>query len=333
MKIIEILKNGGLIVSPSDTIYGLLVDATSELAVKKLIAFKNRPPGKPISVFVSSFSMMKDYVEVSGKQMQILKEILPGPFTVILKSKGRVCPLLESEKKTLGIRLPNYPFIVEIVEKFGKPITATSANLSGRSPHYQIKTLLNQLPQSKKKLIDYIIDAGKLPHNKPSTVIDLTAPKLKILRKGDIVFKDEKTFFSSSPSQTKKIGGYLLRKFIKEKEKKPLVFIIEGELGVGKTVLVKGAGEVLGIKNIISPSFVIYYQYDNFYHFDLYQIEEKEEFHYLKIENLLKPGNILFFEWGEKIAEVYEIIKNKAKIVFIKMKYLNEKEREIKISY
>ena len=66
---------------------------------------------------------------------------------------------------------------------------------------------------------------------------------------------------------------------------KPLIFIIEGELGVGKTIFVKGIGQSLGINNIVSPTFVIYYEYKNFYHFDLYQIEDKEEFGYLEIEN------------------------------------------------
>ena len=116
-------------------------------------------------------------------------------------------------------------------------------------------------------------------------------------------------------------------------KKKPIVIIIEGELGVGKTVFVKGLGESLGIKNIVSPTFVIYYEYGNFYHFDLYQIEEKEEFKYLEIGKLLKPGNILCFEWGEKVGEIYDLLKSKGKVVYIKMKYVNEKKRQIIVQY
>lgn len=328
---LDILKKNGLIIFPSDTVYGLLVNATNEEAVKKLIKFKNRPPGKPISVFVSDFFMLERYAYVNNEQKMILKQILPGPFTVVLQSKGKVSKLLESEKGTLGLRLPDYPLIQELVDKFGQPITATSANLSGKPPHYQIETLWRQLPQVKKDIVDCIVDIGKLPRNKPSTVIDLTAPTIKILRRGDIVFKNERTYFSSSPQQTKKIGRYLLRRFLKEKKDKTLVFIIEGEFGVGKTILVKGMGEALGINNIISPSFVIYYQYDNFYHLDLYQIEEKEEFRYLKIEELLKPENILCIEWGEKTGEIYDLLKKKARIVYINMRYINEKEREIEV--
>ena len=251
-KILAVLKNGGIIISPSDTVYGLLVDATNEQAVKKLIRFKNRPWGKPISIFAADFDMLGDQVVVSKKQTNTLHELLPGPFTVILPSKHKVSSLLESEKGTLGVRIPLNQFIVDVVKKFGRPVTATSANLSGRSPHYSVTTLLKELPESKKKLVDTVIDAGKLPRNKPSTIIDLTNHQIKLIRQGDIIFKNRKTFISNSPEQTKKIAQFIFQKIIENKKPvKPLVFIIKGELGVGKTIFVKGIGEPLGIKNIV----------------------------------------------------------------------------------
>ncbi len=336
---INVLKKGGLVIAPSDTVYGLLVDATNEQAVKKLIQFKNRPPGKPISVFVSDFSMMKKVAQVTPKQELILKELLPGPFTVILKSMHKVSRLLESEKGTLGIRIPRYQLINRLIREFGRPVTATSANMSGHPPHYSIDSLVRELPQSKKSLIDLIIDVGKLPHNKPSTVIDLTTPSIKIVRKGDIVRTAAQSFISSSDRETKKIGQYLLQKYSAEISKKSLIFIIEGELGVGKTVMVKGIAEKLGINNIISPTFVVYYEYKVtgqniklLYHFDLYQVQEADEFKYLHVKNLLKPRALLCFEWGEKAGEIIDMLKSKAKIVYIEMKYVNEKERRIKIS-
>jgi L-threonylcarbamoyladenylate synthase len=327
-RVITTLCSDGLVVFPSDTVYGLLCEATNELAVKKLIEFKNRPPGKPISVFVSSFKSLKDQVEVNDKQEKILRELLPGPFTIILSSKHKVNYLLESEKGTLGIRLPKYQLITDLVQQSGSPLTATSANLSGTSPHYAIETLLKELPKKKQRLIDLIIDAGTLPRHKPSTILDLTESNIKTLRQGDAVMGNTQTFFSKTEDETKAIAQSMIKRIHSEK---PIVIILEGELGAGKTVFVKGVGEYFGIKNIISPTFVIYYEYDNFYHFDLYGIEDREEFCHLGIEKLLIPGNILCFEWGEKAGEIIDILKEKAEVVYVNIKYRGEKEREIKI--
>lgn len=345
---LDIIKKGGLVVCPSDTVYGLLADATNESAVKKLILFKNRPPGKPISVFVPDFNRLQKQVKVEKTQLKTLHQFLPGPFTVILSSKHRVSPLLESEKGTLGVRIPDYNFIRVLTDKFGKPISATSANLSGKPAHYSVRTLLNVIPESKKQLIDLIIDAGKLPRNKPSTVIDLTRPELKIIRKGEIVFRDREVFLSESATQTKKIAQFILKKILQlkfEPGKKTLIFIIEGDLGVGKTVFVKGIADLIGIDNIVSPTFVVYYEYPvvtkrvrvlfnkKLVHIDLYNIQDPEEFQYLGIEKYLDTGNLLCFEWGEKAGEIINKLRQKGKVVYISMKYIDEKRREIRVNF
>ncbi|MCR4276742.1 MAG: L-threonylcarbamoyladenylate synthase [Candidatus Roizmanbacteria bacterium] len=324
---IKTLQSGGLVIFPSDTVYGLLVDATNKAAVEKLIAFKNRPVGKPISVF-TGLGSMGQLVEINNDQQKVFEEILPGPFTIILPSKHKVNKLLESETGTLGVRIPMYRYIEVLVDQFRKPITATSANLAGRSPHYSIGSLLNELTEKQKKLIDLIVDAGQLPKNKPSTVVDLSRSNVKILRQGNEDFIKSKVFRSLTSEETKNIAGQIFTKNYK-KDDKPLIFIIKGEMGVGKTVFVKGIGEKLGINNIVSPTYVIYYEYKNFYHFDLYQIEDREEFGNLGIDKFLVPGNILCFEWGEKAGEIIELLKDKGNIVYIDMKYINEKEREI----
>jgi L-threonylcarbamoyladenylate synthase len=329
---ISTLDSNGLVVFPSDTVYGLLCDATNEMAVRKLLAFKNRPAGKPISVF-SNLKFIDELVKINKNQKNLIQEMIPGPFTLIFPSKHKVNKLLESESGTLGIRIPMYRYIEKLINKFKKPITATSANLAGSSPHYSIKSLINELSEKQKQQIDLIVDAGDLPRNKPSTVVDLSASDVKILRQGDINFSNKsETFVSKTSESTKQIAKQILRENVDAKNK-PLVFIIEGEMGVGKTVFVKGIGEELGINNIISPTFVIYYEYGNFYHFDLYQIEDKSEFKNLGIEKLLKPGNILCFEWGEKAGEIINILKEKSEIVYVKMEYVNERTRKIITNY
>ncbi len=349
-KTLQVLKNGGLVVFPSDTVYGLLVDAANEQAVTKLIKFKNRPAGKAISVFVADFKMLSYIVKVDKQTENRLRQILPGPFTIVLRSKGRVDRQLESEKNTLGVRMPDYHLVQALVKQFGKPLTATSANLSSQSPHHSVNSFLNQVSDKKKKLIDLIIDAGQLPRNKPSTVIDLTKAKVKIIRQGEISFLNRQSFISKSPQQTKKIAKSALKKMLQATHfrlNRPLVFIIEGELGVGKTVFVKGVGEAVGVTNIISPTFVIYYEYDlahsrrprttasgkRLIHVDLYNLQDEAEFAHLGLEKYLQPGNIFCFEWGEKTGKILNMLSKKGEIIYINMKYVDSVTREIKVSY
>lgn len=334
---VSILKHGGLIVAPSDTVYGLVCDATNELAVRKLIQVKNRPWGKPISVFTDGFEMMEKYVRLAP-HTDLLKKLLPGPFTVILPSKQFVCPLLESEKKTLGVRYIAYPWIQELVKAYGKPLTATSANISGRPPHYDPKGFMNELSAEKKLLIDYVVDGGKLAHNRPSTIVDLTGSTLQLLRKGDIKPLNEHSFTSTSSEETKKVAAYLIQKYADQGKKKPLVFILEGEMGVGKTIFAKGLGMYLGADDIISPTYVIYYEYPiqrdelkMFLHADLYNIEESDEFAHLGIEEYLKAGTVLCIEWGNRVGPLFDTIKKSAKVLMIKMSYINETERSISV--
>lgn len=342
---VEVLKQGGLVIFPSDTVYGLLVDATNEKAVEKLIAFKNRPPGKAISVFITE-EMLNKQVEVSAKSQPILNHVLPGPFTVILPSKHQVSRKLESEKGTLGIRIPEYPLVNQLVESFGKPITATSANLGGKSPHYSVESLLHQLPKKKQELIDLIVDAGKLPHNKPSTVIDLTSQNIKIVRQGDILLSDAETYHSKTPIQTRKLGAYLIEKIMKDEKGKPIVLVLIGDLGAGKTMFTKGIAEYLNVEKVISPTFVVYYEYDiptfpksdvrsltsKLVHVDLYNLEDTEEFEHLGLQEYLKQGNIMIVEWGEKLGDLYEKFKEKATVVMVNIEYEGENERIIKVN-
>ena len=332
---IRILQNGGLIVAPSDTVYGLVCDATNEEAVKKLIAVKNRPWGKPISVFVDGFEMMEELVTI-GNHKGLLKTLLPGPFTVILPSKQIVCPLLESERKTLGVRFTTSQWIQDLVHEYGKPLTATSANISGRPPHYEPQGFIYELSEEKKKLINYVAEAGKLPRNKPSTIIDLTGSSLKLLRHGDILPISQHHFDSNTAQETKKIAEFLIEKYAQKVKEKPLVFILEGEMGVGKTVFSQGLGEYLGAEKIVSPTYVIYYEYPVnkhsftlFLHADLYNIEEAEEFSHLGLEEYLKKGTVLCIEWGERMGPLFEKIKERAHVIVVEMNYKTEKERTV----
>lgn len=334
------LKNGGVVVFPSDTVYGLLCDASNPEAVSKLLAFKDRPPGKAVSVFVTDLSMMEEYCEVPREKRDMLLSMLPGAYTVVLDSKHKLDTRLESETGTLGTRWIYFEPVRELVRAFNKPLTATSANLGGRSPHYSAKSFLNDLPKKKEECIDIVIDAGELPHNKPSTVIDFTSQELKILRLGDKIAKDTVFHSSLSAEATYDLGrGVMGDTVVDNSDKDRIVIILKGDLGAGKTQFVKGAASYLGIEDITSPTFVVYYEYDlpeqgdfkKFYHFDLYNIQDEEEFNHLGIEEILKQKAIICIEWGEKLGNQFEQFKKNAVVDLVQIEHVDENTRKISV--
>ena len=130
------LENDQLVVVPSDTAYGLAVKATSSQAVQKLLDFKGRKPEKGISVFLPDLERVKKYAQFNQSQERIIKALLPGPFTIILGSKKKLAPELDPGDGTLAIRVINHNFINQLLSQISFPITATSANISGKGPHY-----------------------------------------------------------------------------------------------------------------------------------------------------------------------------------------------------
>lgn len=335
---VKILQNGGLLVAPSDTVYGLVCDATNDDAVRKLIAVKNRPFGKPISVFTNGFQMIRELTD-SEKHSEVLKSLLPGPFTVVLQSKHTVSRLLESERGTLGVRLPRFDWIVNLVTEFGKPLTATSANISGKRPHYEPKGFISELSDTRKKQIDYVMDFGKLPRNKPSTIIDLSQTTPKLLRKGDVVPTSTTQYITTSEIETRKTAQFIASKYLEHQAHKPLIFILQGEMGAGKTVFAKGIGDVLGISDVVSPTYVIYYEYQstnkshpNFIHVDLFNVEENAEFSHLGLETYFKKPNVICIEWGNKAGMLFETMKKMGTVIYVDFSYTGEKERKIIIN-
>lgn len=177
---IRVLENDGMVVYPTDTIYGLGANIFSEHAIKKVYSLKNRDYSKPLSVCVSEIEDIDKIAHLEG--IDEIKKLLPGPFTIILNKKENISPTLTAGGEKIGIRIPNNRISRELTRKF--PITATSANLSGGEVPKSTSEILELLGDS----VDLIIDGGKLQGN-PSTVIDWTTHPPKIVRKGGKDFK------------------------------------------------------------------------------------------------------------------------------------------------
>lgn len=336
-KAIEVLKKGGLIIFPTETAYGVGVDSTNTEAVTKLLKYKKRPEGKAISIAVYNKEMAKKYVEINSIAENFYKTFLPGPVTVISNSKHNTDARLESENGTLGIRIPNYKPVLDLIENFGAPITATSANISGGKTPYSISDILNNLPDKNKELIDLIIDAGELPKNPPSTVIDTTSSELTILRSGRInPLNTEliKTIESTSEIDTIQIGKTMGSELIQKKE--PNLILLSGELGAGKTHFTKGLAKPIGIEQVIkSPTYnyVNEYQFKSgiMYHMDAWRIQSKEDLNSLRFYDWFKPGNIIVIEWPSVIMNLDEQFFDKLNYNFVEFINKNSTQREIRI--
>lgn len=319
----KVLQKGGLVIFPCETVYGIAVDCLNESAVEKLNKYKQRPFGKPYSIAVSDQKMAEEYVELNDSAKRIYKEFLPGPVTVVSRGKHQVARGVESETGTLGIRIPNYLLVTEIVKKLGKPITATSANASYQKRPYKISDILENISEKQKKLIDLIIDVGELPHNEPSTVIDTTMEDLVILRQGDIKLKDKNEVLSRSEENTQNIGKELFQKYESYLGKRPIIFALEGEMGAGKTQFTKGLGKAMGIKEeIVSPTFSLVLEYPHLTHFDAWKFVETSELEGLGFIKMLEDKNmVIAIEWAEKVADMIKKYRDQAVIVWVKIEY------------
>ena len=181
----KVLKNGGIIVYPTDTVYGIGANIFDEKAVQKVYSAKKRPQTKPISICLSRIEEIKEVACINRDTEKIVSKILPGPFTLILNKKERISSLLTAGKDKIGVRIPESRVCKELSEDF--PITTTSANISGMKVPDSAEGVAEQLGDS----VDLILDAGVFEHAVPSTVIDMTVFPPKILRKGSKIVLNE----------------------------------------------------------------------------------------------------------------------------------------------
>lgn len=179
-KAIEAIRNGKVIVCPTDTVYIPVADATDRIAVGKVFLIKKRLLKKPIPIFVKDIKMAKKLAYINKEQEKFLRKIWPGRVTVVLKRKKAKTKLYGVDQKTIALRIPNYKLINILLKKFNKPLVGTSANISGKAASGNLKEVLNQF-KKRKYQPDLIIDGGIL-FGKPSRVIDLTVSPPKILR-------------------------------------------------------------------------------------------------------------------------------------------------------
>ena len=168
-KAVAILMHDGLVVYPTETVYGLGADAFSDEAIQKVYEAKRRPPGMPVSIAVSDLEMLCAVARTEPWMQGFFDAFLPGPVTVVLPARSCVPDVLTGGTGMIGIRMPSHPVAIRLIVKFDGPITATSANLHGAKEPVT--------PDECTIPRELLIDGGRLPGT-PSTVVDLSEKRI-----------------------------------------------------------------------------------------------------------------------------------------------------------
>ena len=179
-QVAKVIRDGGVVVYPTDTLYGLGANALDSTAVLKVFQIKQRELSKPITLAVSDEKMLEKIAEVNATAKKIVQTCLPGPLSLLLKKKDIVPMELTAGGFKIGIRIPDHPVALSLIHTLGFPITATSANISGQPAPVSAMQAQNQIG----KKVDLIIDSGLTKIGLPSTIIDLTIDPPEITRVG-----------------------------------------------------------------------------------------------------------------------------------------------------
>lgn len=182
---IAVLKLGGAIVYPTDTLYALGANALDPYAVERVFKIKQRPKARPLPIAVRNIKWAKELAYIGQKEEKILKAVWPGAVSVVLQKKPVVPDILTSGQRNVAMRIPKHEFVDKLLGRFGYPITSTSANISGEESSRKITEIISVFEKADHKP-DLIVDAGDLAESEPSTILDLTTDKPKILRVGPV---------------------------------------------------------------------------------------------------------------------------------------------------
>lgn len=336
------LAAGNLVIYPTETCYGIAADATNSSAVTKLLEYKG-DRYRQVSIAVANREMAEKYVVINEIAGNLYKNFLPGPITVISESRHNVDSRLESSKGTLGVRIPDHSFALDLIQAYGKPITATSANTSGKKEPYSQRDWHKYTVANKQAGVSLFLDGGLLEERPTSTVVDTTMNDPVILRQGELILPlSAQSFVSHSVEESERFAGELLRRHMNLTRRFPLLIALQGNLGTGKTHLTKGFAHELGIDtNIPSPTYTLMREYPystakysgTLYHTDTWRLEDPSEIgSLLKRETLNRPGNISVIEWAGKAKKFIEDQKNECAIIMIDIQEKDENTRIISYS-
>jgi len=184
---VERLRAGGVVAYPTETFYGLGVDAYKEDALQKIYAIKKRDFSQPLSVLIPRRDSLSEYAEnIPEVAWKLIDRFWPGPLTLVVSAAPCLPSLLRSQTNKIAVRVSSHPIAEALTEGLGSPITATSANISGATSPTTPEEVARQLGHK----VDLIIDGGQTRGDKPSTIVDVTQSPPQLIREGAIPFRE-----------------------------------------------------------------------------------------------------------------------------------------------
>lgn len=189
----KIINEGKLAIIPTDTVYGIIGDATNENTIHNVFKVKKRPYTKPLIIMVSSIQMLKEYTrKLSDLENKLIEEYWPGPLTILLPKNNKISNYITNDSPLVGIRLPKDKELLELINKLNKPLISTSANITGT----ETITNINMLEDEMIKQIPYIYDKGEIL-NPASTIVKVENDKVIILREGSLTKSIQEKFINN----------------------------------------------------------------------------------------------------------------------------------------
>ena len=181
------LDNGGVVVFPTDTLYGLGADVFSLPALQRIFAIKGRPAELALPVLVAGLDQVESVaLPMSNRAQELAERFWPGPLTLVMRRSPELPDLVTGGADTVAVRMPAHRIPLALARRLGRPITGTSANLSGQPDLLDLDSIENQLGN----LVDYIIRSGPPPEGTGSTVVDITRNEPRLLREGAISLEE-----------------------------------------------------------------------------------------------------------------------------------------------
>ena len=178
-RVVDLLRQGGVIAYPTDTIYGIGCDITNKKAIERVYQIKQRPKHKPFSFICSDLKNISHYAKVSNYAYKTMRRLLPGPYTFILEGSNQVPKMMLAKRKTAGIRVPAHPICHSLINTLGNPVISTSA----ATPEGELFNEPWLIDDYYGKRIDLVIDGGPVP-GEPSSVVSLIGDEPDVLRAG-----------------------------------------------------------------------------------------------------------------------------------------------------